>query len=126
MEPGTVCIPGKVEPVASPSFPVPWAGKQLVQGSFIGIGSFISEELVDLFRGWWQADDIQVGAAQEGCPVGTWGQRQSLFPEFAQDEGIDGVLPGRDAPDIWGCWILNGLEGPVVTALQGRVQEQCR
>ena len=68
MEPRTVCIPGKVEPVASPSFTVSGTGQQFVQGSFIGIGTFISEELPDLFWGWRQTDDNEEWTAPEGCP----------------------------------------------------------
>src|SRR5437879_5230005 len=68
-----------VEPVAAPALSVVWGRQQPFDQVFVGIGPIVLRKNLALVRGWRQADEIEIGAAQQRQAACRWSRRQTLF-----------------------------------------------
>ena len=107
-----------IQPVPSPPFPVVRVGEQPVNEFAKGIRGRISNERLDFVGRRRQTDQVEVGAANQGAPIGLPCGAKLHLVQLGEDETIDGrVHPGglfrtcrRDLR-----WIdsTQGVEGPV-------------
>jgi DNA-binding GntR family transcriptional regulator len=99
---------GDIQPVASPTLSEMRGVEEVFDEFFVGCRLWVGDEGVDFLGGRREAEDVEVGASNEGSTVRFRGKGKALGREFLGDEVIQGDGDGEG---------LQGFEGPVKEAL---------
>ena len=134
-----VGVPGGIQPVAAPAFPVVRGIQQPVDQPFIGLRVGVPVVGPDLVGGGGQAHQVQVGPAHQGQAVGRGSEAEPAGLQLFQQKGVDrvpdplalgdtgrGRPSGRlQGPELRGFLLvggsLGGSRGPVWRAFRGSV-----
>ena len=90
-----VAVAGDVEPVAPPAFAVVGGFEELVDEVGEGVGGGVGDEGVDLGGCGGEADEVEVGAADEAVFVGGWRGCEgggSIFARMKWSMGLRGQV----------------------------------
>lgn len=108
-----VAVAGDVEPVAPPAFAVVGGFEELVDEVGEGVGGGVGDEGVDLGGCGGEADEVEVGAADEAVFVGGWRGCEGGGLDFREDEVVELVGGPGVVADGGRCWVGDGLECPM-------------
>ena len=126
-----VGVPGRIQPVSAPAFPVLRGIQQPVDQPFIGLRVGVPVVGPDFVGGGRQAHQVQVGAAHQGQAVGRGSKTEPAGLQLFQQKGVDRVpdpIPLGDSgrgrpsgrlqgPELRGFLLvggsLGGSRGPV-------------
>ena len=108
-----IVVPQEIVPEAEPVFGVVRiAREQGVDEAGPLIGRGILQEGRDLLGGGQQADQVELGAAEEGAIAGGRGPGQVMLREVGIDEAIHGMIAARDGRGQRdGAWFERRLVG---------------
>ncbi len=95
-----VGITGRVEPVPAPALAIVWRSQQPFDLALVSAGGAVRQKSVDVGDRGRQPDEIQAQAAQERCPVGRVGRRQTKTLQPGQHEAIDVIGDPRGVLDF--------------------------
>jgi hypothetical protein len=90
-----VGVADDVEPVTGPALAVLRGSQKFVDEFCVGVGAVVFDEGFDFIARRREAEEVEVGAADERAAVGGGGGREILLFEFSQDEAIDRILRPR-------------------------------
>ena len=120
-EPRRVGVANHVQPVPSPAFPVVGRVQQLVHHRLEGSGRVVLEESIHLLRRGGEADQVEVGAPNQGALAGGRRRGQALLPQPGQHEGVDRVSLPLPTAHPWRSGAPRLSERPPVGLLDGSV-----
>src|SRR5262249_23773556 len=107
----------QVEPVSAPALAVLRRGEQALDQFLVGVGCGIADERLDLCRSWWQANQVEAGATDQGAAFRRGGRRELAVLHLSEQEGVDGSLHPRAIADRWRRDGSRRLERPELAAL---------
>ncbi len=96
-----VAVTPDVHPMPAPSFPVPRAGQEPIDGTRIGIGGAIGQEGADLLPRGGEAGQIQGDSSDERLARGERARTDAVGGVLGPNKGVDGISGRGDAGQPW-------------------------
>ena len=84
-----ISVAGDIQPVPAPTFTVMRRLKQLVDQSLVGLAGSIRQKRARHIGRGRQANQIKVGASQQGHPTGLGRERNPALPQPPQRKGVN-------------------------------------
>ena len=92
---GRIRVAHDVQPMAAPTFAVARRFEQPVDEARKSVRRIVGDELVNRFGGRRKPDQVEIGATDQGVPVGARRGRETFAPQGVQQESVDRRGGGR-------------------------------
>ena len=113
-----VAVTPDIHPMPSPPFPVLGAGQQPVDHLRIGIRGRITLEIQHFLTRGWQANQIEIDAAQQDMARCFGARLQTPLLVFHGNEGVNRIVLPFGRRDNWQTGTNRLLKGPVLTGIE--------